>query len=338
MGRHLHGLTWPLVFRWGRSSNGAAVTPTRRAVVRALEILFAMAVAYFGGGVIVKAWKDSQGSLGHFGWGAMTWGIPALAGAYVLSMRLSKVAVLFAGARLSWRQTFQIWSVPQVISYVPGKVWWVLIRFQWLQRISVPAAVAVVDVYIESVIGHVGSVAAGALAVAGTSSADLLRIALVSVMWFALFLVMLAPQVSAFLFRRVARVFRTDAVPPKLTFGQVASLILHATAVWLAFGGAFATLCFAVAPALVPVVLTRLVGTYALAWFAGEISMLPGGLVAREGTLVYLLGPIMDPKEVIVAAAIMRGGTVAVEMVMGLIARLSLPDAPFEESSAAPKR
>lgn len=284
-----------------------------------VQIVLAAAVLWFGGRLLLHSWRASQGELASFQWSIGILAVPSLVVAYIAFMGITKAALARLGAPITWPTTFRIWSIPQAASYIPGKVWFALMRFLELRRLDIPAAVAVADIYIEEVNQIPGSIAVGLLGLAGTSQIMLLRTGMAAALLAIGSVVLLSPRVSTFLFKRVAASFKIEAPPLILRPASLALLWVMAVGMWIAFGSAFAALCYALAPSLSLSELPRIAGAYTLAWLAGLLSMIPGGLVAREGMLVYLLGPVVGRKEAIVAAAVMRLATVGSELAMAAI-------------------
>lgn len=72
---------------------------------------------------------------------------------------------------------------------------------------------------------------------------------------------------------------------------------------WLVFGAAFASLATGLG---LPVPVVFATTAFAAAYFAGYISFLPAGIGVREGSLVFLLTPLLGPGPSVVLAALQR--------------------------------
>ena len=72
---------------------------------------------------------------------------------------------------------------------------------------------------------------------------------------------------------------------------------------WLVFGAAFASLAAGLG---LPVPVVFATTAFAAAYFAGYISFLPAGIGVREGSLVFLLTPLLGPGPSVVLAALQR--------------------------------
>ena len=80
---------------------------------------------------------------------------------------------------------------------------------------------------------------------------------------------------------------------------------------WIVFGGAFASLAASLG---LPIPFLFATTAFAAACFAGYISFLPAGIGVREGSLVFLLTPLVGPGPSVVLAALQRLWITAVEL------------------------
>lgn len=81
---------------------------------------------------------------------------------------------------------------------------------------------------------------------------------------------------------------------------------------WIVFGAAFASLAAGLG---LPIPFLFATTAFAAAYFAGYISFLPAGIGVREGSLVFLLTPLLGPGPSVVLAALQRVWITAVELV-----------------------
>ena len=81
---------------------------------------------------------------------------------------------------------------------------------------------------------------------------------------------------------------------------------------WIVFGAAFASLAAGLG---LPITFPFATTAFAAAYFAGYVSFLPAGIGVREGSLVFLLTPLLGPGPSVVLAALQRVWITAVELV-----------------------
>ncbi|MCY4573191.1 MAG: methyltransferase domain-containing protein [Gemmatimonadetes bacterium] len=80
---------------------------------------------------------------------------------------------------------------------------------------------------------------------------------------------------------------------------------------WLVFGAAFASLAAGLG---LPIPLVFATTAFAAAYFAGYISLLPAGIGVREGSLIFLLTPLVGAGPSVVLAALQRVWVTALEL------------------------
>lgn len=81
---------------------------------------------------------------------------------------------------------------------------------------------------------------------------------------------------------------------------------------WLVFGAAFASLAAGLG---LSIPFGFAATAFAAAYFVGYVSLLPAGIGVREGSLVFLLTPLLGPGPSVVLAALQRVWTTAAELV-----------------------
>lgn len=80
---------------------------------------------------------------------------------------------------------------------------------------------------------------------------------------------------------------------------------------WIVYGGVFASLAAGLG---LPIPFLFATTAFAAAYFAGYISFLPAGIGVREGSLIFLLTPLVGPGPSVVLAALQRVWVTAVEL------------------------
>ena len=96
---------------------------------------------------------------------------------------------------------------------------------------------------------------------------------------------------------------------------------------WLVFGAAFASLAAGLG---LPIPFGFAATAFAAAYFAGYVSLLPAGIGVREGSLIFLLTPLLGPGPSVVLAVLQRAWTTAAELVAAAAGAwvLRAPEAP----------
>ena len=288
----------------------------RKAVVGSLQVAFALAIAWFGGTTIATAWRAAETSSPHVDWMGALFAIPAFALGYVGNMSQSRATLQALGFGPSWATIVRLWSIPQAASYVPGKIWWLLTRYREVRRAGGSVGVAAGDVYVEYCTTMIGAVLVGCLAFTGASREGGWKLAGACAVLAGVSLTLLLPRVSRIVFRRVTGPLGVAGEAPRLPAGTALLILGFVAMTWLSWGSAFGLLVRAISPSISLAMVPQLAGAYTLAWLSGVLSMLPGGLIAREGMLVYLLAGVVGAKEIVVAAAVMRAATVGADMLL----------------------
>lgn len=249
----------------------------------------------------------------------------AHAGSAVVIWRLVLRAV---GAPLTFREALDSFVPSLLVRYVPGKIWANTIRLALTRRAGVRYGATTGAILWETLVavGSAGIVALAGLAASAQQNA--VRAAAVLVLatlgaWIATGLLVRHPRGAALLHRLGG----TDPVrSPVALAPSVATSLVG----WALYGTAH----LAIVRALAPVGLDAwplIVGTVALAWAGGYLAIvMPMGLGVRDGILLVLLAPLLDPARALLFVALSRLVQLAVDgsVTVGWIILQSMRPAP----------
>lgn len=278
----------------------------RSRVTAALPTVLAVVLLLVAGRWFAERW-DAVVAGGErpsiaFGWIAVAFLVLLLhAGSALLIWHRMLGAV---GARVPLRVAFDSFAPSLLARYVPGKIWANTVRLALSRRAGVRYGATTGAILWETLIalGSAGVVALAGLA--GRAEPGVIRgavilLALTLLAWTAARLLVRHPRGAALL-ERVASgesLRRPRALAAPLAF-SLAGWLLYGLAHW------------AVARALAPVAaadLPLMAGAVALAWAGGYLAVvMPVGLGVRDGILLVILAPLLDPAQALVFVAMSR--------------------------------
>ncbi len=265
----------------------------RKALI-ALQVAFALAVAWFAGRSIHRQWTAIEGAQLDV---TLRWPWIILATAIVLATYLVLVEVWVIqlrawGQRLGFLPAARIWFVSNLGKYIPGKVAGLGAMALLAERRGISPVAAVGSSILATLIGVAGGVAV--VAVTGVRVIDVMfnvdgrsvpRWILAVVVLFAIGSLLLAPVLLPRGARLIARVSGRAPILPSLPAATVWLVAASSAFAWTMYGVAFHL--FAIG------VLDRGAGgtsgyiaVYTASYLAGLISLIPGGFVVREAALV----------------------------------------------------
>lgn len=208
------------------------------------------------------------------------------------------------GARVPIRVAFDSFAPSLLARYVPGKIWANTVKLALARHAGVRYGATTGAILWETLIalGTAGAVAFVGLvgrAEPETSRLAVVLVAFTLLAWTGARWMIRHPRGVALL----ERVASGDSLRrPRAFFAPLALSI----AGWLLFGAAH----WAVARAVAPVAATDLpllAGAVALAWAGGYLAVvMPVGLGVRDGILLALLAPLLDPAQALVFVAVSR--------------------------------
>jgi glycosyltransferase 2 family protein len=266
----------------------------RRSALIAVQIAFAAAVAWFAGRAIRDQWarvEQAQLSLDP------SWAWVILSAAIVLATYLLLVQVWILhlrdwGYRLPFRPAARIWFISNLGRYVPGKVVGLGTMAVLAERRGVSAVAAVASSVVVMLIGIAAGLAVVVVTGAGVAEAvlagsgfDVPRWTVPAVMAAAVVGLLTAPVALPTIAAIASRMAGRDSVLPTLPAASVWLIAAGSGLSWILYGLAFEM--FAIG------MLGRVAGgpagyiaVYTASYLAGLLSLIPGGFVVREATLV----------------------------------------------------
>lgn len=258
---------------------------------RRLERVFrAVAIAGAVGGLSYVLWGQRE-AIASFDW-SLSWELFLLA---VVAFSVAPLAqavsfwliLRFLTGRTSFPEAMRIWSRSYLVRYVPSGALEVALRLSQRKRLEATAG----QVLLATGYEHLGALVAGAVA---CLAAFLAAGGLPPLLGIAVALPTLAVAVAvrpSFAGRWIQALARRRGfdVPRILRGRQLACVVAVNAAAWLATGTAVYVLVAGLTAGPAPG-LAWLLSAYALGYLVGFITpFLPGGLGAREGTVVAVL-------------------------------------------------
>ena len=290
--------------RAGAPSNGA-----RARVVAALPTLLAVVLLVFAGRWFATRWAAvaGEGPAPVIAWEWIVAAFGLLLAQSLILVTVWRQLLAAVGADLPWRTAADS-LVPSLLArYVPGKIWANAARLALARRAGVPLGATTGALVWEALLGltttSVVAVAGlyGRADIASVRSAQLLLV-LTAAGWGVAALLARTPRGAALLHRfgGSAPVSRPAAILPAIVLSLVGLL---------GFAAAHLAVAMAVAPAS-PIGISDfplVAGAVALAWAAGFLAfVMPVGLGVRDGLLLLLLAPLLDPPQALLFVALSR--------------------------------
>jgi hypothetical protein len=256
----------------------------RRRLFVAVQILFAIAVLWWGGGTIVEQWNDarSQALGANVDWTLVVAStIPVLV-AYALLIQAWRSMVTEWGAHLSYTDAARIWFVSNLGRYIPGKIWQISAMGVLAERAGVSPLVATSSAILVNLVNLVAGAALVAATGAGLLGNPVAVGAGAAAMGAVLvFIPMLLPSLA----RLVARTFGRRLELPRLTPRPVWMAAAVCMAAWALYGIAFRIFAEGIAPEATGGV-TAYVAAFTASYLIGYVMLFaPGGIVFREAAL-----------------------------------------------------
>ena len=290
-------------------ATGARSSGARARLVAALPTMLAVVLLVFAGRWFATRWAAVAGGGPA---PAIAWGWIAVAFGLLFSQSLILVTVwrqLLAavGSSLPWRTAADS-LVPSLLArYVPGKIWANAARLALARRAGVPLGATTGALVWEALLGLTTTSVVAVAGLVGRAdhtsvrSAQLLLV-LTAAGWGVAAFLARTPR-GASLLRRFggsAPVSRPAAIVPAFVFSLVGLL---------GFAAAHLAVAMAVAPAssIGAADFPLVAGAVALAWAAGFLAfVMPVGLGVRDGLLLLLLAPLLDPPQALLFVALSR--------------------------------
>lgn len=267
------------------ATQGRKFWPVLRAAGPTLLALVLMAWA---GQWYAKRWKAVELSVqSHdIAWGWLLLALALLAAHAVTALAIWRLVLRVSGVRLTWHESVDVFAPTLLARYIPGRIWANAARLALTQRIGVPVRRAGGAMVWEAGVA-LGTACIIAAVTVGEAVDPQLKTAILT-----------AAAVAT-----VA--FGTTMAARRMPSGLMAALGF-AFLGWLLFGLAH----LAIARSVVELGFTDLslmTGAMAVAWSAGYLAIVvPLGLGVRDGILLVLLTPLLDPPSALLFVALAR--------------------------------
>ena len=268
--------------------------PRHRKTLIAVQVAFALAVAWFAGRTIRRQWtaiEDAQLALDPR-WSWVVLATLIVFATYLLLVQVWVIQLRAWGPRLTFLPAARIWFISNLGKYVPGKVVGLGTMAVLAERRGISPIAAVGSSILATLIGIAAGVAVAM--VTGVHIVELMldgngmsvpRWALGVVVGMAILALVLAPVVLPACAGLVARLSGRNTVLPALPAASVWLVAASSALAWTLYGVAFQL--FAIG------MLGRSAGgpsgyiaVYTASYLAGLLSLIPGGFVVREAALV----------------------------------------------------
>jgi hypothetical protein len=266
----------------------------RKALLVGVQLLFALAVAWFAGRAIQRQWTAIEAANLTV---APGWSWVILSATIVLATYLLLIGVWIFhlrdwGHRVAFLPAARMWFVSNLGRYIPGKIWGLGTLAVMAERRDIPAVAAIGSSILVMLIGIASGLTVILVTGAGVVDAVLReqgitvpRGAVPLTVAFAIAWLAAAPIVLPGLAAVAGRLTRRPPVLPRLPAASVWTIAAASGLSWLLYGLAFQL--FAVG------ILGRNAGgpaayiaVYTASYLVGLLSLIPGGLVVREAALV----------------------------------------------------
>jgi uncharacterized membrane protein YbhN (UPF0104 family) len=290
------------------------LTPARRRLFTALQVLFALAVIWYAGRTLIERWSEFQQAPVSVQprW---EWIIPAsviVLMAYLLLIHVWVAHLRVWGVRLRFAVGARLWFISNLGRYVPGKVWGIGTLVVMAKRRSISPVAAVGSSLLVMLIGIVAGLAVVLVTGTGAVELALAQRGVDVAAWVvpaaaiaSLGSLIAAPAVVPRLAHWVGRATGEEPALPTLPAAAVWVVALGTGLSWILYGLAFQLFSTGMTgdvggPA------TSYIAVYTAAYLIGLVSPSPAGAGVRESGLVaglLALGLATAPQALLIALA-----------------------------------
>ena len=266
----------------------------RRSALIAVQVAFAAAVAWFAGRAIRDQWarvEDAQLALDP-SWSWVILSAVVVLATYLLLVQVWVVHLRDWGYRLRFRAAARIWFISNLGRYVPGKVVGLGTMAVLAERGGVSAVAAVASSVVVMLIGIATGLAVVLVTGAGVADAvlagsgfDLPGWTVATAVAVAIASLIAAPVALPWIASIASRITGRNSVLPKLPASSVWVIAAGSALSWILYGLAFELFAIGMLGrgAGGP---TGYIAVYTASYLAGLLSLIPGGFIVREATLV----------------------------------------------------
>ena len=289
---------------------------------KAAKVLLAGVGLIFLGLNIYHGWRDAS----RFQWNVRPWPLVvsfALALAFWFMTGLGwNLLVRYLGGSMALRKGMKIYFLSNLGWYVPGKVWYAVVRTYLGQQEGVSVGVISTSVLTELVLSLASSALMATLALPLLSPLLGAKGLYLGIAVLALGLAILHPALMkpslSLLERLLPGPRRVMSPPPR--YSVMMGLLAGYLFIWGFVGAAFFILLNSVYP--LPLAwLPTVAAIYAVSWIAGFlVPFAPSGLGVREGAMILLLGQYLPVPAVTATAILFRLWLILAEVLWAAVA------------------
>ena len=266
----------------------------RRSALIAVQIAFAAAVAWFAGRAIRDQWAQVENARLTLNpsWSWVIVSALVVLATYLLLVQVWVVHLRDWGYRLPFRSAARIWFISNLGRYVPGKVVGLGTMAVLAERRGVSAVAAVASSVVVMLVGIAAGLVVVVVTGAGVAQAVLAgsgfnvpEWTVPAVVVVGIAVMFLAPVALPWLASIASRITGRDSVLPGLPASSVWLIAAGSGLSWILYGLAFELFAIGMLgrSAGGP---TGYIAVYTASYLAGLLSLIPGGFVVREATLV----------------------------------------------------
>jgi glycosyltransferase 2 family protein len=285
---------------------------------KAAAALVVAAAAWFLFRTIENNWREIRRYPWHVNPLLLTASLAALVAVLAWGVFVwSRVLRLFEHPPVRVATLQRIWFLSNLARYIPGSVFQLVTAAQLSRSAGLSAAVLLTSLLVHTSLSLVAAVLVSAWMLATSLfPAALAPWVIAGASVGALTLV--HPRVMNAIMGAIPRLLKRHVIAWKGTWGDGILLLALAVVSWTLYGGAyflFVRSLTPVSPAAVPV----LTGVNTLAFVAGVLTPLPGGLGVREAAMQQLLLPLLPAGVASVVSIAARLWSVGAELIGGAL-------------------
>ncbi len=265
----------------------------RRVALRLAQVVFVVAVLWFGGRLVATHWGDVRALSATLtpSWGRISWSAVIVAISYAVLIATWRGMVNAWGSSLGAGQSARIWFVSNLGRYVPGKVWQIGAMGVMASEAGVPAAAAVGSSLVIALVNIL--VGFGVVAATGAESFGSIGVN-PSALWIPLGVLAAVtaslPWTLKPLVRLTGRVTGRPVEAPNLPAAAVWLAAAGCTAAWVLYGLAFQQLAIGVLGPAAAGDAGAYVAIFTLSYLLGFLTLVaPGGIGVREVAMGAML-------------------------------------------------
>jgi len=285
---------------------------------KAAAALLVVAAAFFLGRTIERNWRDIRGYPWHVDPLLLCASIAALVAVLAWGVFVwSRVLRRFEHPPVRLATLQRIWFLSNLAKYIPGSVFQLVTAAQLSRSAGLSAAVLLTSLLVHTSLSMLAAVVVSAWTLAaGLFPAPFAPWVVAGVT--AAAALMVHPRVLNAILGTIPRLLKRDVIGWNGSWLDGMGLLALAMVSWALYGGAYYLFVRALTPvsaAAVPV----LTGVNALAFVAGVLTPLPGGLGVREAAMQQLLLPLLPAGVAGVISVAARLWSVSAELIGGAL-------------------